>query len=111
MSNFNYENNLSINWFKALDNSWEFWNALSVMKLFWYKNKEEFLLLLKRAKNICDMKKVDSSKHFIWNLDDLENLKLTKYSSFLISIFADLNKKEVTYAKMFFEIEIKNMYV
>ena len=110
MSNFNYEENETVNWFKILDKT-EYWSSLEVMNLFWYKNEIFFLVLVKKAKDICDMKWVDSSKHFIWQIDNLKRLQLTKYSSFLISIFADLNKKEVTYAKMFFEIEIKNMYV
>ncbi len=111
MSSFDYKNNEVIKWFKLLDKQ-ELWPAKEVMTLFWYKNEEEsFLDLLKKARNICEMKGVDPKKHFLWDMEDLNSLSLTKYSSFLISIFADLKKKEVTYAKMFFEIEIKNMYV
>jgi len=111
MSKFDYENNNVIKWFKNLDKWGELWPALDVMTLFWYENTQEFKELVIKAKEICDMKGVDSSKHFIWNINSLQKLELTKYSSFLISIFADLNKTEVTYSKMFFEIEIKNMYV
>jgi len=112
MSSFNYEKSDIINWFKDLDNAWDKWKASIVQNLFWYEDDlTDFINLIKKSEEICHMKWVKTKNHFSWNISNLEEYYLSKYSCYLISIFADLSKTNVTYAKMFFELEVKEMYI
>ncbi len=112
MSDFNYEKSFIINWFKALDKSWVKWPAKKVAFLFGYENQtKDFVKLINKSKNICKVKWVEVENHFFWDINDLNSYFLTKYSCYLISVFADLSKKNVTYSKTYFDLEVKNMYI
>ncbi len=112
--------------YKTLDdvrhqNGIEFWYARDLYPLLGYSRWENFLTAIERAKEACENGGGDVNSHFRdvtkkakVGLDlekDIQDIKLTRYASYLVAVNGDPRKQEVAFAQAYFVTQTRNMEV
>lgn len=90
----------------------EYWTAREFCAILEYKEYRNFLKVVKKAKDACINSGHDIKNHFIpftdmvpiwsWALRKIENIKLSRYASYLIVQNADPNKSIVAQWQSYF---------
>lgn len=103
----------------------EYWEARELMPLLGYTKWQNFVLLIKRAKQSCKTAQqsaiyhfTDTSKMIVIGKDTLKetdrkikNYKLSRYACYLIAQNGDPSKKEIALAQTYFAIQTRKQEI
>ncbi len=99
----------------------EYWNARSLQKLLGYTDWRNFHLVIDKAKEACVNSNQDVDNHFV-DVNEMvelgsgaersiENVRLTRYASYLVAQNGDSRKREVSFAQTYFAIQTRRQEV
>jgi DNA-damage-inducible protein D len=103
------------------ENGVEYWYARDLYPLLGYTKWENFLSAVQRAKEACENAKGSVADHFpsvrkMVNIGsgaekEIDDIKLTRYACYLITLNGDPRKKEVAFAQAYFVTQTRKMEV
>lgn len=106
---------------KHTENGVEFWYARELYPLLGYTRWDNFDTTLQRAKEACKNAKSSVEDHFLHvqkmakiGLDlekTIDDIKLTRYACYLITLNGDPRKKEIAFAQAYFVTQTRKMEV
>jgi len=103
------------------DDGIEYWTARDLQKLLGYSDYRNFLNIVNKAKDACINSGNDIQHHFVDVTDmievgkgatrEIDNIKLTRYASYLIAQNGDSRKEPVAFAQTYFAIQTRKQEV
>lgn len=99
----------------------EYWTARDLSKLLDYSDYRNFLNIVNKAKEACINSGNDVEHHFVDVTDmieigkgavrEVDNIKLTRYASYLIAQNGDSRKEKIAFAQTYFAIQTRKQEV
>lgn len=96
----------------------EFWYARDLQKLLGYIEWRNFQKIIRKAQNSCKKSGVSITEHFVdvnksiksgnGAMQEIVDLKLTRYACYLIAQNGDPDKTEIAFAQAYFAIQTRN---
>ncbi len=106
---------------KVDDGGVEFWHARDLQKLLGYAEYRNFLTVVQKAKEACINSGQAVENHFVdinemveigsGAAREIENIRLTRYASYLIAQNGDSRKKEIAFAQTYFAIQTRRQEI
>lgn len=95
----------------------EFWFARDLQKLLGYSDYRNFLTVVRKAKEACVQSGQGVENHFVDINEmveigsgaerEIENIKMTRYASYLTAQNGDSRKREIAFAQTYFAIQTR----
>lgn len=99
----------------------EYWYARDLQRLLGYSDWRNFVSVISKAKDACRNSGQDIHNHFVDVNEmvglgsgaerEIENIKLTRYASYLIAQNGDSRKREVSFAQTYFAIQTRRQEI
>lgn len=99
----------------------EFWYARDLQKLLGYNEWRNFLFVINKAKQACDISGQLVSNHFVdvnkmvplgsYSEREVDDLKLTRYACYLIAQNGDSRKSEIAFAQTYFAVQTRKQEI
>jgi DNA-damage-inducible protein D len=99
----------------------EFWLARDLQRLLGYSDWRNFLAVISKAKEACQNSGQAIENHFVDVNEmvglgsgaerEIENIRLTRYASYLVAQNGDSRKKEVSFAQTYFAIQTRRQEI
>lgn len=99
----------------------EFWYARDLQKLLGYNEWRNFLQVINKAKQACENSKHEVSDHFVdvnkmvplgsGSQREIEDIKLTRYSCYLLAQNGDPRKNEIAFAQTYFAVQTRKQEI
>lgn len=103
------------------DTNIEFWFARDLQKLLGYSEWRNFLLVIDKAKSACVNSKHKANYHFVdvnkmipvgnGGQREVDDIKLTRYASYLIAQNGDPRKNEIAFAQTYFALQTRKQEI
>jgi DNA-damage-inducible protein D len=103
------------------DGGVEFWYARDLQKLLGYAEYRNFLTVVQKAKEACVNSGQAADNHFVdvnemveigsGAAREIENVRLTRYASYLIAQNGDSRKREIAFAQTYFAIQTRRQEI
>ncbi len=103
------------------ENGVEYWYARDLYPLLGYTKWENFLTAIQRAKEACENAGGSITNHFpgVRKMvkigsgaeKEVEDVKLTRYACYLVTLNSDPRKQEVAFAQAYFVTQTRKMEV
>ncbi|HXB63220.1 MAG TPA: BRO family protein [Acidobacteriaceae bacterium] len=103
------------------DGGVEFWYARDLQKLLGYTDYRNFLSVVQKAKEACVNSDQSIDNHFVDVNEmveigskaerEIENIRLTRYASYLIAQNGDSRKREIAFAQTYFAIQTRRQEI
>lgn len=99
----------------------EFWFARDLQKLLGYAEYRNFLSVIQKAKDACFQSDQRVEHHFVdvnkmveigsGAEREIDNIKLTRYASYLVAQNGDSRKREIAFAQTYFAIQTRRQEI
>lgn len=90
----------------------DYWMASDLMEKIGYSSRDEFEVVIERAREACKNNSVDESVNFQKITDGgQDDCKLSRYAAYLVAINGDPKKEEVAFAQAYFITKTRNLEV
>lgn len=99
----------------------EFWFARDLQKLLGYAEYRNFLSVIQKAKDACFQSDQRVEHHFVdvnkmveigFGAErEIDNIKLTRYASYLVAQNGDSRKREIAFAQTYFAIQTRRQEI
>lgn len=103
------------------DDGIEYWTARDLQKLLGYSDYRNFLNIVNKAKEACTNSGNIIEHHFVDVTDmievgkgatrEVDNIKLTRYASYLIAQNGDARKEQIAFAQTYFAIQTRKQEI
>lgn len=103
------------------DEGVEYWTARDLQKLLGYSDYRNFLNIVNKAKEACTNSGNNIEHHFVDVTDmievgkgatrEIDNIKLTRYASYLIAQNGDARKEQIAFAQTYFAIQTRKQEI
>ena len=103
------------------DEGVEYWTARDLQKLLGYSDYRNFLNIVNKAKEACTNSGNNIEHHFVDVTDmievgkgatrEVDNIKLTRYASYLIAQNGDARKEQIAFAQTYFAIQTRKQEI
>lgn len=103
------------------DEGIEYWTARDLQKLLGYSDYRNFLNIVNKAKEACTNSGNVIEHHFVDVTDmievgkgatrEVDNIKLTRYASYLIAQNGDARKEQIAFAQTYFAIQTRKQEI
>lgn len=103
------------------DNEVEFWLARDLQHLLGYSKWDNFLNVISKAKNACEMSNHEISDHFAdvgkkvslgsSAETEIPDIMLTRYACYLVAQNGDPRKQEIAFAQTYFAIQTRKLEI
>lgn len=103
------------------DDGIEYWTARDLQKLLGYSDYRNFLNIVNKAKEACTNSGNNIEHHFVDVTDmievgkgatrEVDNIKLTRYASYLIAQNGDARKEQIAFAQTYFAIQTRKQEI
>lgn len=103
------------------DDGIEYWTARDLQKLLGYSDYRNFLNIVNKAKEACTNSGNVIGHHFVDVTDmievgkgatrEVDNIKLTRYASYLIAQNGDARKEQIAFAQTYFAIQTRKQEI
>ena len=103
------------------DDGVEFWHARTLQRLLGYTDWRNFVLVIEKAKETCKNSAQKVNDHFV-DVNEMveigsganrsvDDIRLTRYASYLIAQNGDSRKREVSFAQTYFAIQTRRQEI
>ena len=99
----------------------EYWYARDLQKLLDYSEWRNFEQVISKAKEACENSGIDSSQHFVDvnktikmpknATKEINDIKLTRYASYLVAMNGDSRKEVIAFAQTYFAIQTRRQEI
>lgn len=103
------------------DDGVEFWSARDLQKLLGYSDYRNFLNIINKAKEACAQSGHVVEHHFVDVTDmieigkgatrEVDNIRLTRYASYLAAQSGDSRKEQIAFAQTYFAVQTRRQEI